>query len=151
MLCQFQVYSKMNLLNIYIYINASTRAKCLSRVQLCNPMCCSPLGSPVHGILQSRILEWVAMPFSRGSSQPRDQTHISYISCTGKLVLYHQHYLGSPAYLHPYLSISTSISPLFFSFFMVERLRREGLFPTQIERKCEFLLTHTLTVGPVWG
>ena len=39
---------------------------------LCNPMDCSPPGSSVHGILQARILEWVAMPSSRGSSQPRD-------------------------------------------------------------------------------
>ena len=41
------------------------------------------------GIFQARILEWVAAPFSRGSSRPRDQTHISYISCTGRRVLYH--------------------------------------------------------------
>ena len=41
-------------------------------------------GSSVHGILQVRILEWVAMPSSRGSSQPRDGTHVSYISCTGR-------------------------------------------------------------------
>ena len=39
-------------------------------------MNCSPLGSSVHGILPARILEWVAMPFSRGSSWPRDPTHI---------------------------------------------------------------------------
>ena len=42
---------------------------------LCNPMNCSLLGSSVHGILQARILEWVAMPSpSRGSSQPREWT-----------------------------------------------------------------------------
>ena len=41
---------------------------------LCNPIDCSPLGSSVHGILQARILEWVAMPSSRGSSQPRGWT-----------------------------------------------------------------------------
>ena len=40
-------------------------------------MDCSPPGSSVHGILQARILEWVAISFSRGSSQPRDQTQIS--------------------------------------------------------------------------
>ena len=40
----------------------------------CDTMDCSPPGSSVHGILQARILEWVAMPSSRGSSQPRDQT-----------------------------------------------------------------------------
>ena len=44
---------------------------------LCDPMDCSPPGSSVHGILQTWILEWVAMPFSRGSSQPRDWTHTS--------------------------------------------------------------------------
>ena len=37
---------------------------------LCNPLDCSPPGSSVHGILQARILEWVSMPFSRGSSDP---------------------------------------------------------------------------------
>ena len=48
---------------------------------LCDPMDCSPSGSSVHGILQARILEWVAIPFSKGSSWPRDRTHISYASC----------------------------------------------------------------------
>ena len=43
-----------------------------SRLTPCNPKDCSPPGSSVHGIFQARILEWVAMPFSRGSSQPRD-------------------------------------------------------------------------------
>ena len=43
---------------------------------LCNLMDCSPPGSSVHGILQARILVWVAIPFSRGSSQPRDRTCI---------------------------------------------------------------------------
>ena len=47
---------------------------------LCDPMDCSPSGSSVHGISQARILEWVDISSSRGSSQPRDQTHISYIS-----------------------------------------------------------------------
>ena len=43
-----------------------------SCLTLCDPMDCSPPGSSVRGIFQARILEWVAMPFSRGSSQPRD-------------------------------------------------------------------------------
>ena len=51
--------------------------KSLSRVQLCDPMDCSPPGSSVHGILQARILEWVVMPSSRGSSQPRDWSQVS--------------------------------------------------------------------------
>ena len=42
-------------------------------------MACSPPGSSVHGILQARILEWVAIPFSRGSSPPRDWTRVSCI------------------------------------------------------------------------
>ena len=47
---------------------------------LCDPMDCSPPGSSVHGILQERVLEWVAMPSSRGSSQSRDQTQVSLIA-----------------------------------------------------------------------
>ena len=44
---------------------------------LCDPMECSPPGSSLHGILQARILEWVALHSSRGSSQPRDGTQVS--------------------------------------------------------------------------
>ena len=47
---------------------------------LCDPVDCSPPGSSVRGILQARMLEWVAMPFSRGSSWPRDQTWVSCIA-----------------------------------------------------------------------
>ena len=47
---------------------------------LCDPMDCSPPGSAVHGILQAKILEWVAIPFCRGSSPPRDQTQVSHIT-----------------------------------------------------------------------
>ena len=69
---------------------AAAAAKALqSCPALCDPMDCSPPGSSIHGILQSRILEWVAMPSSRGSSQPRDRTHISYVSCTDRRILYH--------------------------------------------------------------
>ena len=68
---------------------------CFSHVQLCSPMDCGPPGSSVHGILQARILERTAMLSSRGSSQPRDQTHISFVSCIGRWVLYHSSYLES--------------------------------------------------------
>ena len=54
-----------------------------SWLTLCDPMVCSSPGSSLHGILQARILEWVAMPFSRGSSQPRDHTWVFHIA--GKL------------------------------------------------------------------
>ena len=55
----------------------------------CDPWDCSPPGSSIHGILQARILSWVAIPFSRGSSWPRDHTCISCISCIGRQILYH--------------------------------------------------------------
>ena len=45
---------------------------------LCDPMGCSLPGSSVHGIFQARVLEWVAISFSRGSSQPRDRTRVSH-------------------------------------------------------------------------
>ena len=59
---------------------------------LCNPMDCSPPGSSVHGILQERIMEWVAIPFSR-SSWPRDRT-MCLPHC--RQILYHLSHQGSP-------------------------------------------------------
>ena len=64
-----------------LYHEMYMRAKLL---QLCPTFCdlmdCSPPSFSVHGILQARILEWVVMPFSRGSSQPRDQTCVFHVS-----------------------------------------------------------------------
>ena len=56
-----------------------------SCLTLCNPMDYSPPGSSVHAISQARILEWVSISYSRGSSWSRDRTHIS---CTGRWILY---------------------------------------------------------------
>ena len=56
---------------------------------LCDPTDRSPPGNSVHGIVEARLLEWVAMPFSRGSSQPRYRTQVSCIPCTGRWLLYH--------------------------------------------------------------
>ena len=56
---------------------------------LCDPMDYSPPDSSVHGILQARILEWAAVSFSRGSSRPRDQCCVSYVSFIGRWILYH--------------------------------------------------------------
>ena len=61
-------------LAFYLYI---VLPLCLT---LCNPMDCGLPGSTIHGILQARILEWVARPFSRGSSQPRNGTQVSHIA-----------------------------------------------------------------------
>ena len=58
-------------------------------------MDCSPQASSVHEIFQVRILESVAMTSSRRSSQPRDQTHISYVSCIERWVLYDWCHPGS--------------------------------------------------------
>ena len=52
----------------------------------CDPMDCRPQESSDNGISQARILEWIAISFSRGSSWPRDQ---ALVSCTGRQVLYH--------------------------------------------------------------
>ena len=67
------------------FLNAIKVLSCLvaqSCLALYNPMDCSPPGSSVHGILQAKKLEWVAMSPSMGSSQHRDQTCISWISFT---------------------------------------------------------------------
>ena len=64
---------------------------CVS-AQSCPTLCilvdCSPPGSSVHGISQARIQDWLAISYSRGSSQPKDGTHVSCISCIGRWVLY---------------------------------------------------------------
>ena len=91
-------------------------APLLSHVQLfCDLPDCSPRGSSVHGTLQARILEWVAISSSRGSSRPRDQTHISWVSCTGRQILYLLSHLGSPLNTtqpaKPGLSLSSSRQP----------------------------------------
>ena len=66
---------------VYVYVKVLVAPSCPT---LCNPMDCSPPGSSVHGISQARILEWVAMSFSRGSSPPRDKTHL-----LGRWIPYH--------------------------------------------------------------
>ena len=71
--CQFKVYDKHTIPN-----NSWSEVAQLCPT-LCNPMDCSLQGSSFHGIFQARVLEWVAISFSRGSSQPRDQTQVSRI------------------------------------------------------------------------
>ena len=83
------------LLSIFIYSHSIRLTKCclpifvlscFSHIQLCDPMDSSSPGSSIHEILQARLLEWVSISFSRGYSQPRDQTHLSCISCIGRQV-----------------------------------------------------------------
>ena len=56
-----------------------------SYLTVCDPMDCSPPGSSVHGVPQARILEWIAIVFSRGSSQPKGLLHC-------RQILYHVSY-----------------------------------------------------------
>ena len=64
----------------YFYIWVTICLVAQSCPTLCHPMDCSPPGTSVHGILQARTLEWVSMPFSKESSQSRDQTWVSHIA-----------------------------------------------------------------------
>ena len=77
--CAFQLSPAKSSKMFYLF------AVCAKLLQscpiLCNPMDSSLPGFSVHGILQARILEWVVMPSSRGSSRPRDQTCVSCGSC----------------------------------------------------------------------
>ena len=67
-----------------MYLSEKKTCVCAQLLHLCptlwDPMDCSPPGSSVHGILQARILEWIAMPSSRGPSQPRDRTQLSCLT-----------------------------------------------------------------------
>ena len=75
--------TKYYLHETHIKFVCSVAKLCLT---LCDPMDYSPPGYSVHGISQARILEWIAISSLRGSSQPRDWTHIS---CIGRWILYH--------------------------------------------------------------
>ena len=74
---------------------------CCLVTQLCLTLCdstdCNLPGSSVHGIFWAGIPEWVAISFSKGSSQPRDGTRISWVSCIGRRVLYHWATWEAPA------------------------------------------------------
>jgi len=77
----YVIYIWYILSHIYIYIHTYTYIYLRDvKVARSCPTHCEPIDYTVHGILQARILEWVAFPFSRGSSQPRDQTQVSHIA-----------------------------------------------------------------------
>ena len=83
------------------------------------------------GILQARKLEWVVISFSRGSSQPRDQTHISCISCIGRQILSHWLHLEAQG---------VRVKPL--------PCRREAIIRTQRKRACALCqkMNHSITL-----
>ena len=76
--CQFQKQK--------LFIKKVSAKALQSCPALCDPTDCSLLGSSVHRILQARILEWVVMASSRGSSWPRDGTHTCFVSCIRRRV-----------------------------------------------------------------
>ena len=81
-----------------------------SCVRLCDPMDCSPPGSSVRGILQARILEWVAISSSRGPSWSRDPTCISCVSCIGTMPP------GKPVtHVNPGLPVPPTLPPTLLS------------------------------------
>ena len=87
----FWMFLSLESQNVCVYVWALVQLD----LTLGDPMDWSTPGSSVHRIFQARILEWVAMSFSRGSAWPRDWTHISCISCIGKQVLYQLSHQGS--------------------------------------------------------
>ena len=92
---------------------------------LCDPMDYRPPGSSV----QAKVLEQVAIPFSRGSSLSRDRTCVSYVSCIGRELLYCEHHQGSP-YID-YISI-------LFYFFL--KKKRGGLWGQKAGLRPDYLL-----------
>ena len=73
--------SKTEDYKIHICVFSTTQNKLAqSCPTLCDPMDCSLSGTSVHGIFQARVLEWIAIALSRGSSRPRDRTWVSCIA-----------------------------------------------------------------------
>ena len=110
---------------VNMVINFMKEWKCLSlsHVQLYDPMdSCLP-GSLIDGILQARILGWVAIPFSRGSSQPRDQP---WVSCIGRWILYHLSHQGRPScmWIRAYSDIQCSSLTFFFCYSFSDKRER---------------------------
>ena len=81
----YHTFTYISLARTFNFSFGSVAQLCLT---LCDPMDYSPPSSTILGILQAGILEWVAMPSSRGSSQPRDGTQVSCVSCIGRWFLY---------------------------------------------------------------
>ena len=79
----------LHVLSLILVVLCCALLSCSGCLTLGDPMDCGPTGSSVHGIIQARMPEWVAVSFPRGSSQPRDQTHVPCIFHIGRQILYH--------------------------------------------------------------
>ena len=124
--------------------NKSSSLMCVpSRFSRVRSMDCSPSDSSVHGILQARILEWVAMPSSRGSSWPRDEAHDSCIAgrffycwATGEAHTLKWFPKAFTVYCHPIISPTLSPSNLLTFFFLPYLIQHPTI--------CHSLNTHLL-------
>ena len=124
------------------WLDACVLAQLLSHVWLFwDPMDCSPPGSSVQGIHQARILEWVAISSSRGSSWPRDRT---FISCLGRQILYHWATWEAPRQLDshmqkdehgtPYLLVHTKFNSKWFKDLNIRRARPVQILEENIDK-----------------
>ena len=89
---------------------------------LCDLKDCGPLGSSVQGNFQARILEWVAIFFSPGSSGPRDQTRVSPVSCTGRQIFFFFLFLTTVPSGKPQEMIRDRIWVLFLYIMYIDNL-----------------------------
>ena len=107
---------------------------------LCNTRDCSPPVSSVHGILQARILKWVAIPFSRGFSWPRDWTLISHTAGRFLTMWFTReaHILVTTVKFQCHLTFSNDIGLLFFLEKIQERVKKKIviLYPLFITNDC---------------
>ena len=112
------------------YCCCSVTKSCLT---LFDPRDWSP---PVHGILQTRILEWVAISFSRGSSQPRNETHVS---CVGRQILNHNTELPVKSISQYFWAIKRNKIQSFVEMWM----DLESTIQSEMSEKKYCILTHT--------
>ena len=118
------------------------KVKSLSRVPtLCDPVDCSLPGFSVHGILQARVLEWVAISFSRGSSRPRDQTLVSCIAgrrfnlwATREALMEKNLYLYKYVYIIESLCCTPQINTLWIKY-ISRKILQNQLTAQQREKK----------------
>ena len=100
MMCKTQTKWQLKEIQQELFLSKTfwSEVKSLSRIRLCDPMDCSLPGFSVRGIFQARVLEWIAMSFSRGSSRPRNRTRVSRTA--GRCFTYRLSHQGSPWMSH---------------------------------------------------
>ena len=109
---------------------------------LCDPMDYSLPGSSIHGIFQARILEWIAIVFSGGSSRPRDRTRGSQVSCAGRQMLDHSGHLGSPDLPSTQVPLHSSLPD--HAFFQLQTV----CLPVSLFQEEPVCHAHSVSVAP---